>query len=471
VGTRNRRLSRADRSFLMMEYPGAPEHIAGLCLVQAGPLLDANGELDIDMINHRLERRLVRVPELRWMVHRPRPLCGPPLWVDDAQFSLERHVHATALAPPGDEASLLETTELLLRPVLERSCPLWQLWFLTGLEGGRLGVLFKIHHAVADGLAAVALMTSLLDVEPDAPDPTAVEWSPAPVLSSWALLADSVRGRLASVGSTLAHPARLARRVVTTVSDSKQLFSQWTAAPRTSLNAIPGPGRRIRVVRLDLERARAVAHAHGAKVNDVVLSVITGGVRELLIARGERVEGLELRASVPATLRSAETARELGNVVGAMVVALPTGEPDSIELLKRIAASTRAAKIDQHPAYAESLFAWLAAAGLLRQFAERQRMVNFFVSNVPGPQIPLYVLGARIEDVMPIIGLAGNLTLAFGALSYCGRLSVLVNADVVTCPDIDVLAAAMERTWKELAGVEATASGPPGDAAPTGTGR
>lgn len=214
-----------------------------------------------------------------------------------------------------------------------------------------------------------------------------------------------------------------------------------------------------------------MAHAHGAKLNDVLLSVVTGGVRELLIARGERVEGLELRASVPATLRSADTARELGNAAGAMLVALPAGEPDSIERLKRIAASTRAAKVGQHPAYVEGLFAWLAAAGLVRRFAERQRMVNFFVSNVPGPQVPLYLLGARIEDVMPIIGLAGNLTLAFGGLSYCGRLSVLVNADAVTCIDIDVLSAAMKRTWAELAGVAATASGPPDNAVRAGTRR
>ena len=205
------RLSLADRSNLRIERPETPAHIAGLCVVEARPLLRPDGELDLATIRRRLERRLVRVPELRRVVRRPPPLCGPPLWVDDPAFSIDRHVRAARVEPPGDEASLLRSAERLLRPLLDRSRPLWELWFLTGLAGDRLGVLFKVHHAVADGLAAVALVASLLDLEPDAADPPPAAWRPEPAPPPLALLADSARCRVAAAGLALGHPVRLAR--------------------------------------------------------------------------------------------------------------------------------------------------------------------------------------------------------------------------------------------------------------------
>ncbi len=156
MDSRYDRLSLADRSNLRIERPETPAHIAGLCIVAAAPLLDAQGRLDLEMITRRLERRLGRVPMLRRIVLPAPPLCGPPLWIDDPAFSIDRHVRSTAIALPGDETSLLATTERLLRPLLDRSHPLWELWFLTGLADGQIGMLFKIHHAVADGLAAVA---------------------------------------------------------------------------------------------------------------------------------------------------------------------------------------------------------------------------------------------------------------------------------------------------------------------------
>ncbi len=452
MDSRYDRLSLADRSNLRIERPETPAHIAGLCIVAAAPLLDAQGRLDLEMITRRLERRLGRVPMLRRIVLPARPLCGPPLWIDDPAFSIDRHVRSTAVALPGDETSLLATTERLLRPLLDRSHPLWELWFLTGLADGRIGMLFKIHHAVADGLAAVALMMTFLDLAPDTPNPPETPWTPTPAPSSWALLTDNMRSKAFSLRFSLAHPIQLLRGVDQTLADSLQLYRLSDAAPDTSLNALPTRGRRIHVVHLDLEMARAVAHAHGAKINDVVLAVVSGGVRELLLARGESVNGLELTTSVPATLRSAEAAGQLGNAAGALLVRLPAGKADAIQRLERIAISTQAARREQHPAYINGLFSWLAAIGLARPFIERQRMVNFFVTNVPGPRMPLYVLGARIDDVMPILGLAGNVTLMFAALSYCERLNILVTANATACPDIDVLAAGMTRAWEDLIG-------------------
>jgi diacylglycerol O-acyltransferase len=450
MDSRYARLSLADRSNLRIERPETPAHIAGLCIVAAAPLLDAQGRLDLEMITRRLERRLGRVPMLRRIVLPAPPLCGPPLWIDDPAFSIDWHVRSTAIAQAGDEASLLATTERLLRPLLDRSHPLWELWFLTGLADGRIGMLFKVHHAVADGLAAVALMMTFLDLAPDAPDPPPLAWIPTPAPSSWALLTDNMRSKALSFRSSLAYPIQLMRGVDQTLSDSLQLYRLSNAAPDTSLNAQPTRGRRIRVVRLDLEMARAVAHAHGAKINDVVLAVVSGGVRELLMARGEAVDGVELTTSVPATLRSAEAAQRLGNAAGALLVRLPIGEATALQRLERIAVSTQAAKREQRPAYINGLFGWLAATGLARPIIDRQRMVNFFVTNVPGPSAPLYVLGAKIEDVVPILGLAGNVTLMFAALSYCGHLNVLVTANAAACSDIDTLAAGMTQAWESL---------------------
>lgn len=448
------RLSLADRSSLRIERPATPTHIAGLCIVEAAPLLDEHGELDLAMIKRRLERRLGRAPALRHIVQSVPPLCGAPLWVDDPGFSIDRHVHGLRLDLPGDEATLLQMAELLLRPLLDRTHPLWELWFLTGIDGGsRIGVLFKVHHAVADGLAAVALIMALLDLEPTAPDPPAESWHPMPCPPVWALLGDNLACRLAAVRATLAHPVRLARTIGSTLTNTLGFVRTQGTAPRTSLNALPGVERRLRVVHLDLETAHAVAHAHGAKVNDVILSLVTGGVRDLLIARGEPVDGVELATSVPATLRSAEAARgELGNAAGALLVRLPAGEADAIRRLERIAATTRSAKAEQHPAYINGVFSWLAATRLAVPLAQHQRMVNFFVTNVPGPRVPLYVLGARVEEMIPILGLAGNVTLMFAALSYFGHLSVLVSADAVSFPDsqADLLAAGMQHSWEAL---------------------
>jgi diacylglycerol O-acyltransferase / wax synthase len=445
------RLSLFDQSTLRIERPDTPAHIAGLCIVAAEPLLDGAGALHLETIKRRLERRLIRVPALRKIIQPTPPLCGPPLWIDDPQFSIDRHILTAQLTPPGDEATLLSTVELLLRPLLDRSHPLWQLWFLTGLEDGQIGLLVKIHHALADGGAAVALILSLLDLTPDAPDPPAVVWTPASAPSSLALFCDSLGSRLVSIRSRLAHPLQVAHSVGSTLRDAARVLRRWNSAPRTSLNAIHrGERRIIRAIPLDLEMARAVAHAYHAKINDVVLSVVSGGLRDLLVARDEQVADLELTALVPATLRAEQTAGQAGNAAGMLLIQLPVGEADAAERLARIGTSTRNAKAEQHPGYLSSLLGVGAAIGVARTIMARQRMANVFVTNVPGPHAPFYVLGARIDEVLPIIGPAGNITLTFAALSYCGRLALVLTARASAYPDIAVLVGGMQRSWGDL---------------------
>jgi WS/DGAT/MGAT family acyltransferase len=445
------RLSLIDQSALTIERADTPAHIAGLCIITAESLLNDAGFLDLDMIKRRLERRLTRVPALRTIIHATL-LGGPPLWVDDPHFSIDRHIFTAQLAPPGNEAILYRTVELVLRQLLDRSHPLWELWFLTGLEDGRIGLLVKIHHALADGGAAVSLIMSLLDLAPDAPDPPADMWTPEPAPSSQALFCDTVGSQLTSIRSTLAQPVRAAHRMGASLTDSVHFLRRWNAAPRTSLNAPPGPEHVFRVVGLDLDMARAVAHTYRAKINDVALSVVSGGVRDLLISRGELVAGLELTALVPTTLRAEQVGGQLGNAVGMFLVRLPIGEPTALGRLMRIAAVTQAARAEQHPGYLSGLLGIGAAVGLARPFLARQRMANIFVTNVPGPPMPLYFLGARIDEAMPIIGPAGNVTLMFAALSYYGRLTLLLTASAAAFPDLETLVVGLKRSWEDLQG-------------------
>jgi diacylglycerol O-acyltransferase / wax synthase len=179
-----------------------------------------------------------------------------------------------------------------------------------------MGVLFKLHHAIADGLAAVALIASLFDLQPGAPDPPAEAWTPQAPPPARALLVDSLRTRTAAVASTLRHPLRLGRGVGLALLDSALFLRQWSAAPRTSLNRPLGSARRIRVLHLDLEKLRTAAHAHGARVNDAVLAIVAGGLRQVLVSRGEQVTGVQLRATILVGRRSADAARELGNAAG-----------------------------------------------------------------------------------------------------------------------------------------------------------
>lgn len=454
--SRYARLSAIDHMQLRAERLESPTHIGGLCVLEASPLLDTHGELDLQMVTRHLERRLARLPELRRVVHPAPPLCGRPLWVDDPDFSLARHIHTATAAAPGDEASLLETAELLMRPLLDRSRPLWELWFITGLVGGRVGLLFKLHHAIADGVAAVALISSFFDMAPDAPEPPAAVWTPTPPPTTSALLADNLRCRATATVGALRQPGRVARGAASMVAYIARTIPEWAAAPQTSLNTLVQSGRHIRVMRLDLEAARAVGHAHGATINDVVLSVVAGGVRELLVARGERADDLRLIAAIPANMRGAGKARELGNVVAALAVRLPPAEADAGLRLEHIAAATRDAKTTQRLSQpntnvALGVVGWLAAHGI--SFVAGQRMINFLVADLVGPTQPLYVLGARIEEVMPLSGPFGNVTLTFGAMSYCERLTVITMADRSACPDVDILDAGMRRAWAELAGV------------------
>ncbi len=457
------RLNPFEHMYLRGERPEWPGHFGGLAIVEGASLLDTAGELDLPEIRRRLDLRLQRIPRLRQRVLEPGFGSGRPLWVDDADFSIEHHVHRADVPPPGGEVELLETAARVYGSLLDRNRPLWEMWFLTGLEGERIGVLLKLHHAVADGLAAVAVMGSLFDFEPDMPDPENVPWVPCEVPGRWPLLADAASGRIRAAGRILAalgSPGRLLGFLRLFVKVARRTAGVQ-GAERTSLNRRVAAGRHVRFARLDLGEVRMVAHGRGGKVNDVVLTVWAGGLRDLLASRGELTEDVEPTAGLTVSTRAATDAT-IGNQVGTVVVPLPVWNDDPWQRLDLVIDRTRAVKERQHPAAIMGALVAIAATPPGWYMMMHQRAANVVVSNVVGPSSPAYVLGARIVDVLPIIDLAGNLGLVLCAFSYAGRLYLVVTADERAFPDLETLIRGIERDWDILRsdGAPAASSGP-----------
>jgi diacylglycerol O-acyltransferase / wax synthase len=452
AGRRIARLTLSDLSALRYETQAAPMHIGALVVLEAAPLLDAGGRLRLEEVRRRIELRLPRVPVLRQRLFSPGPFQGRPLWVDDADFDIAVHVRETVVDSPGEGAELLVAAERLMGVLLDRGRPLWELWFITGLSGDRVGVMVKLHHAIADGRAAVAMMGSLFDVSPEAPDPEPSEWVPAPAPSSWALFTDNLSARIRAMRQAarmLAHPSRAAA-AVRAISGALLRGARGAAAPRSSINRPVAAGRRVRFARFDLAALKATAHAAGGKVNDVVLDLAAGALSELLLSRGERLDGVELIASMPVSLRRPEEAQDTGNAIGVIAVPLPVGETDAGRRLELIVASSRQAKQEQHPKQVEAFVAWIAATPIAQRFISRQRLINTEVTNVAGPPVPAYVLGARIRDLVPIVSPAGNVTISFCAFSYAGCLYLVATADATSTPDVDRLIIGAQNEWEEL---------------------
>jgi WS/DGAT/MGAT family acyltransferase len=433
-------------------------HIGALVMIDAAPLLDSSGRLRLDEIRRRLALRLPRVPVLRQRLFTPGRFQGRPLFVDADDFGIAHHVDEVILSRTAGEAELVGAAERLMGRLLDRTRPLWEMWFIMAPGVDRIGLVVKLHHAVADGRAAVAMLSSLFDLRADEPDPAPRQWSPEPTPSSWSLLADNASAKIGSVKRAfrvLAHPSRAAanaRRVGRVLLHS----FRGAAAPRSSINRVVAPGRRFRFARFDLAKVKDVAHAAGGKVNDVVLDLTAGALRELLLGRGENVQGVELIASIPVSLRTADEARTLGNAIGVSAVPVPVGELDARRRLESIVASTRQAKDQQHPAEVEAVVTWLAGTPIAQAFITRQRLVNTMVTNVAGPPAPVYMLGARVLDVVPIALPAGNVRISFCAFSYAGYLYLATSTDAISCPDTDRLITGAQREWHHLSAGQRT---------------
>ncbi|MFF9815262.1 wax ester/triacylglycerol synthase family O-acyltransferase [Streptomyces sp. NPDC014006] len=446
------RLNPQDLMLLWPDDLGWPEDIGALAILEGTRLLDPDGGFRIETVREVIGNRLHLVPRFRQLLYMPRWGLGVPLWVDAQSFDLAEHVQVFPLAAPADETQLLLAVEQLRTRRLQRSRPLWEMWFLPGLRGGRVGMFVKVHHTIADGAAGVVLLGAFLDLDADASATPRRPWTPAPVPSSRDLFKDNLRRRVLAAKAELSkfgHPRTTLRQVRETWPATREAFVR-ERAPRTSLNRPIGQHRTLTVIRGRLDVAKQIAHAHDVKLNDVLLSAIAGGLRDVLRGRQEHVENLVLRAFVPVSLHQGEQGQARGNEDGMMFVPLPLGVTDPVRRLQLIAAESaeRKKKIVRPP---EGILARnLVLQRAMMRLLVHQRRMNVYVADVPGPPMPLYLAGAQLLEVFPVVPISANVTLAVAALTYAGQFNITVVADAEACPDADVFAESLRNSLEAL---------------------
>jgi diacylglycerol O-acyltransferase len=460
------RLTAIDASFLHQEGPTSHMHVGGLTLFEGPPppyteLLDA------------LRGRLHLVPRYRQKLSVPPAGTGRPLWVDDPSFSIEYHVRHTALPKPGDEPQLLRLAGRIFSQQLDRSKPLWEIWMVEGLQDGGFALISKTHHALVDGIAGVDIAQVVFDLGPvptEVPHPDEA-WQPAPEPSSAGVLAHGAIGMVKTGVRTAASAASLATRPLEAARSARVaveglgeiVWAGMNPAPPTPLNVEIGPHRRYAVVRNQLADFKAVKNAFGGTVNDVVLTVVSGALRGWLHSRGVRTEGLELRALVPVSIRTADQRGTTGNRIAVMRGPLPVYVEDPVARLRTVKAGMDGLKESKQAVGAEVLTSAqnFAPPTILAQASRLNfstRLFNLIVTNVPGPQFPLYVRGREMLDVFPVAFLPKNHALAIAIMSYNGRMNFGLLGDYDALPDIGVIAEGIEESLAELVGLAREAS-------------
>lgn len=431
------RLSAEDA---LMLWPDAvwPQDIGALIFLDGSNLYEHDG-FRLDRVCQAVAARLHLVPRFRQLLHVPAPDLGDPLWIDAPGFDLKDHATVTRLAAPADEAQLLLAVERARRQRLDRSRPLWEMRFFTGMPDGRVALFLRMHHALADGMASVATFATFLDADPDAIVQNPEPWFPA-AMPTEAQLRDDVlqrmrRGRRQAL-SSLAHPIRTMRPVVTALPAVVELLAQ-RPLPATSLDRSVGPARTFGLIRSRLDLAKKIAHSQEATVNDVLLAAVARGLRELLRSRGEPSDG-ELRVYVPISLRQLHGREARGNLISQMVVTLPIGTRDPALVLRAIARETARSKAKSRPSLGWVPHRGIAGRAFLR-LVGRQR-INVTTADLPGPPMPLYFAGARLLEVFPLTQLIGSVSIGIAAISYAGQFNLMVVADGDAYPDIDVFA-------------------------------
>jgi diacylglycerol O-acyltransferase len=470
------RLTAVDASFLAQEGDNAHMHIGAVIVFEGPPPAFR------DIANH-VRGRLHLVPRYRQKLAVPPLETGRPLWVDDQNFNLEYHLRHTALPEPGTEDKLRALAARIHSQQLDRTKPLWELWLVQGLEDGRFALISKAHHALVDGVAGVDLATVLFDLEP-VPRPVPHEgepWVPQREPSATALAVRGIRGLVqlpfSIAGGALAAATRPTETLVTAREAVEGLgevaWAGLNPAPATPLNVPIGPHRRLALVRSELADFKLVKDTFGGTVNDVVLTVVAGALRRWLQSRGVRTEGLELRALVPVSIRAGHERGEMGNRLAAMRGPLPVYVEDPVARLRVVKQAMDGLKESKQAVGAEVLAGVqnLAPPTILAQASRinfSTRLFNLLVTNIPGPQFPLYVLGRELQDVFPVAFLPRDHALAIAIMSYNGGIDVGLLGDYDAMPDLDAFADMLLESRDELV---ATARGEAGHRRPDVAGR
>jgi diacylglycerol O-acyltransferase / wax synthase len=441
------RLTPVDASFLHQEGAVSHMHIGGLTLVEGPPP-------SMDEFLEQIRRRLHVVPRYRHKLAHTALDSGRPVWIDDPNFSLDYHVRHSALPAPGGWEQLQDLTARIFSQQLDRSKPLWEMWLIEGLEDDRFALITKTHHSLIDGIAGVDLATVLFDLSPDPPPlPTSGRpWQPHPEPSTAHLLAAGLQGAV-KAGLTLAegamdalaHPERaLARAREAAEGVGEIIWAGLNPAPETPLNVPIGPHRRFVGITARLDELKTVKNAFGGTVNDVVLAVVAGALRSFLISRGRRTAGVEMRALVPVSVRTEDERGGSGNRIVVMRGPLPVYISDPLNRLRFVSNAMDGLKESKQALGAEVIAGAqnFAPPTILAQASRLNfstRLFNLIVTNVPGPQFPLYVLGREMLQAFPIAFLPENHALAIAIMSYNGQMNFGLLGDFDALPDIDTI--------------------------------
>ncbi len=452
------RLTSIDAGFLAQEREGSHMHI-GAILIFEGPAPSA------EEFRGQIAERLHLVPRYRQKVVFPRLQMGRPLWVDDPDFNIDYHVRHTALPRPGSIESLRKLAGRIFSQRLDRSKPLWELWLIEGLSDGRFALINKTHHALVDGVSGVDLTAVLFDLDrsPGVADGPAPEWEPGPEPTDARVVAKGAREalrapfELAERGLRKAlRPARTAAELRGTVEGAGEvLWGTLSRAPETPLNKPIGSHRRVLWVDADLAQLKQIKNELGGTVNDVFLAIVSGALARWLHERGVRTEGLELRGAVPVSVRSEAERSELGNKITIMVGRLPTYCQDPVERLRIVSEQMKDLKESKQAVGAEAIarvedFAPPTIFAQASRLHFSTRLYNLLVTNVPGPQFPLYLLGRELEEFIPVAFLAPNQALAVAIFSYNGGVKIGLIGDFDALSDLDRLGEMVSESSAEL---------------------
>jgi len=450
------RLTAIDASFLHQERESSHMHVGAIVILE-GPA-PSHGELA-----EHIESRLHLVPRYRQKLSFPRFDMGRPFWIDDRRFNIDYHVRHTALAAPGSIEQLRVLAGRIFSQRLDRSKPLWEMWLVQGLEHGRVAVISKTHHALVDGVSGLDIATVLFDLQPTPPDADPQAWEPAPEPSQAELVAEGVKGvlrtpvrlvgGLAKAAATPASAAGRAREAIEGVGE--MAWATLNPAPEVPLNVPIGSHRRVFWLQRDLADFKAIKDSLGGTVNDAFLAVVAGGLGRWLRSRGVRIEGLELRGLVPVSIRADDQKHALGNRIAALRGPLPVYAEDPVERLRIVREAMQGIKDSKQALGAEVIagiedFAPPTLLALASRLNFSTRLFNLIVTNIPGPQFPLYLLGRQMEELIPIAFLPEDHALAIAAMSYNGKLDFGLLGDYDAMPDLEQLAGHFDAALDEL---------------------
>lgn len=454
-------MTSLDHAFLALEGPTTYMHVAATAVLDAGPLSTPQGGIDLSLIRRYVASRMAAMPRYRqrlaWV-----PIENRPVWIDDDHFDIEFHIRHCSLPRPGTTAQLQELCARLLEQPLDRRRPLWEIWVIEGLAGGRFALHMKVHHCMVDGIAGVDLMANLFQLTSDATVGPIEPWTPRPAPSERRLLRDEMRRRLSlstaalsGLRSWISGPRETQEQVRVRMNSVWDLLRTGMTRPaETPINQTISSHRRVRWMTLDLDEVKDTKNTLGGTVNDVVLTTVAGGLDRYLETRGFRPTK-ELRLGVPVNVHHAGGGRGMGNHVWAWLVPLDPNLRGPIRRYRALQEATGHLKRSQQALGGEVVtgaFDWTTAnlLPLGAKLLHRLQPYNLMVTNVPGPPVPLYLLGSRIEELYPWVPLFENQGLGIALFSYDGKLWWSIGADWDLVPDVDVFVDALAESFREL---------------------